>query len=67
MLWPFGLSDIASCWEERRAYKQVCKHLSWADKDYPVCTIYNKSVVIDRTVWVYWRQGFENMPIPMSA
>lgn len=62
MLWPFGLSDIASCWEERRAYKQVCKHLSWADKDYPVCTIYNKSVVIDRTVWVYWRQGFENAP-----
>lgn len=62
LLMPLGLEELATYWYDKNAYKKIEKLIHWADIEYVDTFETNKSVEINNTIWVYWRQGFEYAP-----
>lgn len=62
ILWSIGHTDTAKYWEAKRAYKNVLKHIKWADADYSEYNIPIADIDSDNTIWIYWKQGIENAP-----
>lgn len=44
-------------------YKWVRKHLKWSKEEIPCSSIINENVVIDESIFLYWKQGWDNAPI----
>lgn len=43
-------------------YKWVVKHLDWSKADVLYDSVHNHSVLYDKTIFMYWKQGWDNAP-----
>lgn len=57
-----GIPEEISYWEKKRAYKKTCKLISWAYDEVQYSKVFNGNVLLNNTIWVYWKQGFDKSP-----
>lgn len=62
LLWLMGQADTAKYWEAKRAYKNVLRHIKWAEADYQEYNIPIADIEPNKTIWIYWKQGMDNAP-----
>ena len=56
------LRRVNPCRREWVSYNWLKKHISWSNVNREFEDVFNNDVLINETIFVYWKQGYDNMP-----
>lgn len=65
-----GMEKSTHCYFENKAFKKLKRYQNRNSRIYKILPLpmkANTNVCVNKTIWIYWKQGFENAPDVVKA